>query len=188
MSTKRQVFFLHSAGSQGEGEGSDRFAVTLEQNLGQGYEVRHPIMPDPDQPAFNRWRGPLERELRALDDGALLIGHSLGGSVLLKVLSEARDFPRIAGLFLVATPFWGEGGWDVEEFVLGEHFAERLPVIPRVVLYHSRDDEMVPFAHLDRYARALPQAKVRPLDGFGHLFEAPCAELLADIRASFGGP
>jgi predicted alpha/beta hydrolase family esterase len=184
VSTKRQVFFLHSAGSQGKGEGSDRFAGLLEQGLGSGYEVRRPIMPEPDNPSFLRWRGPVERELCALDDGALLIGHSLGGSVLLKVLSEARDFPRIAGLFLVAVPFWGAGGWDVEEFVLGDDFAKRLPEIPRVVLYHSRDDDSVPFAHLDRYARALPLATVRPLDGFGHLFEAPCAELLTDIQAS----
>ncbi len=184
MSGKREVFFLHSAGSQGEGEGSEPFLHTLQRGLGRGYDVRHPIMPDPDNPAFSRWRGPVDAGLRALEDDALLIGHSLGGSVLLKVLSEGREFPRIGGLFLVAVPFWGSGGWDVDEFVLGEHFAERLPPISRVVLYHSRDDDSVPFAHLERYARALPQATVRALDGFGHLFEAPCPELLADIRAA----
>jgi predicted alpha/beta hydrolase family esterase len=183
MSARGQILFLHSAGPQGRGEGSDRFLATLERELCTEYELRAPKMPDPDAPAFDSWRERLEPELRALGDGALLVGHSLGGSVLLKVLSEAGRFPAIAGLFLVATPFWSARGWKVDEFVLREDFAERLPEIPRVFLYHSRDDDTVPFDHLELYARALPHATVRPLDAFGHVFEAPCPALLSDIRA-----
>ncbi len=130
-------------------------------------------MPAPDEPAFDPWRERLEPELRTLENGALLVGHSLGGSVLLKVLAEGGGFPRIGGLFLVAAPFWGARGWTLDEFVLREGFADQLPEIPRVFVYHSRDDDTVPFSHLELYARALPQATARPLDEFGHLFEAP---------------
>jgi pimeloyl-ACP methyl ester carboxylesterase len=38
-------------------------------------------------------------------------------------------------------------------------------------LFHSRDDEEIPIAHLDRYAKRLPMAEVYPLDGCGHLYE-----------------
>jgi predicted alpha/beta hydrolase family esterase len=183
MNTKRQLLFLHGAGNQGPGEGSDRFLANLQKELGAEYELRHPIMPKPDAPAFAPWRDRLEPELRALEDDALLIGHSLGGSVLLKVLSEGGGFPRFGALFLVATPFWGTKGWRVDEFVLREDFAKALPAIPRLFIYQSRDDDTVPSAHGELYARALPRATTRLLDGFGHVFEAPCPELFADIRA-----
>jgi predicted alpha/beta hydrolase family esterase len=182
--TRRRLLFAHSAGPQGDREGSGFLVAALRRGLGSGYDVRYPIMPDPDDPAYAPWRDRLEEELAALADGAILVGHSLGGSVLLKLLSERKPrtrVPHIAGLFLVATPFWGPEGWGVEEFRLRKDFAARLPRIPRLVLFHSRDDDEVPFAHLGLYARALPQATVRELDGYGHLFEHGCRELVEEI-------
>jgi hypothetical protein len=50
-------------------------------------------------------------------------------------------------------------------------------------MYHSRDDREVPFEHLERYRRSLPQASVRLLDGRGHEFnQAHFRELVSDIR------
>jgi predicted alpha/beta hydrolase family esterase len=138
-------------------------------------------MPDPDKPAYAPWKERLEKELAALEDEAIVVGHSLGGSVVLKVLSETKHTSPIAGIFLVATPFWGGSG-EVEEFALRKDFAARLPKTPRVFLYHSRDDDVVPFAHLALYGEALPRATVRELDGYGHLFKKRCRELVADIR------
>ena len=177
----RQVLFVHSAGPQGDRQGSGYLVASLRKALGAGYDVRYPIMPDPDHPAYAPWRAQLEKELAALDDDALLVGHSLGGSVLLKALSERRHEKRIAGLFLLATPFWGREGWQAE-FALREGFAATLPAIPSKVLYHSRDDDEVPVAHLALYARALPQATVRELDGYGHLFMKECRDLIEDIK------
>jgi uncharacterized protein len=178
MKATRQILFAHSAGPQGDREGSGPLVASLRRTLGSRYDLRYPIMPDPDDPAYAPWQERLENELAALDDDVILVGHSLGGSVLLKSLSERKPRRRIAGMFLVATPFWGA---ELDEFVLREDFAARLPRIPRVVLYHSRDDDEVPFAHLGRYARALPRATVRELDGYGHLFETGCRELVDDI-------
>jgi uncharacterized protein len=86
----------------------------------------------------------------------------------------------LAGLFLVATPF---GGPDFPEFALPPDFGIRLRDLSPVYLYHSRDDPEVPFADVERYSRALPQAIVRVLDGRGHEFnQAHFPELAADIR------
>lgn len=178
---KQQVLFVHSAGPQGPGEGSSAIVAGLRKALGAGYDLRSPIMPDPDDPAYAPWKKRVEAEFEGLDDSALLIGHSLGGSVLLKWLSERKHQRAVAGLFLVATPFWGP---QMQEFVLQEDFAGGLSAVPKVFLYHSRDDDVVPFAHLGRYARALPQATLRELDGHGHLFENVCDELVEDLRAS----
>jgi uncharacterized protein len=154
----------------------------LQKVLGSEYDLRHPTMPAPDNPAYAPWKKQLETDLAALRDDAMLVGHSLGGSVLLKYLSEKKHGKRIAAMFLVAMPFWGSPDWEVDEFVLRDGFGAKLPKTTRVFLYHSRDDDVVPFAHLALYARALPQATVRELDGYKHMFKKRCRELIEDIR------
>src|SRR5215470_16485399 len=174
----REVLFVHSAGPQGEHHGSDDFVRLLRAGLGDAYELRAPLMPAPDEPRYAAWAAHLD----AVAGGAtLLVGHSLGGSVLVKWLCETARRDALAGLFLVATPFWGT---DMPDWALRGDFAARLPPIARLFLYHSRDDDGVPFRHLARYARALPRATVRELDGYGHLFDRPFPELVADIEGS----
>ena len=160
-------------------DGSGQLAAHLERGLGDGYAVRAPEMPEPDNPRFEPWRARIEQELRSLGDDAILVGHSLGGSVLLKQLADAGHEKRIAGLFLVAVPVWGE---EMEEWMLPRGFGADLPSIPRVVLYHSRDDPHAPFSHMARYADALPGAITRPLDGDSHSFTEGLPELVDDIR------
>ena len=102
----------------------------------------------------------------------------------MKSLSEKKHKKRIAAMFLIATPFWGgPAGWQLDEFVLRDGFAATLPKIPRIFLYHSHDDDVVPFTHLALYTSALPQATVRELDGYGHLFKKKCRELVEDIKS-----
>jgi predicted alpha/beta hydrolase family esterase len=78
---KKQLLFVHSAGPQGQGQGSSYLLSTLQKVLGPAYDFRHPTMPKPDNPAYAPWKRRLEKELAALDDDAMLVGHSLGGSV-----------------------------------------------------------------------------------------------------------
>jgi predicted alpha/beta hydrolase family esterase len=148
--------------------------------LGGGYRVRAPRMPEPTHPHYATWA----RRIRSLLVGTrqpILVGHSLGASVLLKSLAEARRRRALAGLFLVATPFWGA---DFPEFALPPDFGARLRELSPIYFYHSRDDAEVPFEHLARFSRALPHAVVRALDRRGHEFnQARFPELTADIRS-----
>jgi hypothetical protein len=157
--------------------------ASLRAGLGRDYDVRLPLMPDSDAPRYDVWRDRLEDALAALPGEPLLVTHSLGGSMLLKTLSDRPRDRAIAGMFLVATPFWNNADPEIAEYALPDDFAARLPAIRKIFLYHSRDDTEVPFAHLGRYARALPRAVVRDLDGYGHLFDRPCPELISDIMA-----
>ena len=118
----------------------------------------------------------------APDGEAILVGHSLGASVLLKYVSEETADRPVAGLFLVATPYWGAEDWEVGEYELHPDFASKLPEDLPVFLYHSRDDEVVPFAHLALYAEKLPRATVREFDGRGHQFDADLSEVARDIE------
>jgi hypothetical protein len=106
----------------------------------------------------------------------------VGASVLLKYLCEERAENPAAGLFLLAAPHWGEDEfWKWDEARLPPDVAVKLSSIPRIFLYHSRDDEIVPFAHLARYAAKLPRATIREVDGRGHQFGNDLAEVAKDI-------
>jgi predicted alpha/beta hydrolase family esterase len=176
---KKQILFLHSAGPQGTHEGSSDLVAWLKKELSHDYNVHFPIMPDPDNPEYEAWREKIEEELDATEDGVILVGHSLGGSVLLKQLSEHPFNKKISGMFLIATPFWGK---EMDEYMLKNDFASRLPEIPVTILYHSRHDEMVPFSHLGTYAKKMPKAYVRELYGDDHVFADGIPELVKDIK------
>lgn len=180
---KRQVLFIQGAGNQREPEGSGALAAYLQQALGSDYDVLSPDMPDPDEPRYEAWKARIEKQLDALDDEPLLIGHSLGGSVLLKCLALGKHRRRVAGLFLVAAPYWGKDeDWQLE-WALPDDVVSRLPQISRMFLYLSRNDPHVPFAHLGQYRDKLPWATARALAGQEHSFTGGLPELVEDIRS-----
>jgi predicted alpha/beta hydrolase family esterase len=143
-------------------------------------------MPDPDHPRYLAWRNQIEQDLGKLYADALLIGLSLGGSMLLKYLAEGTDPRPIAGLFLVSVPDFGKQDWELE-YSVPDDFASHLPPIRHLFLYHSRSDEAVPFTSLLRYQEHLPQATVRMLDEKPHSFTEGLPLLVQDIKRLVSG-
>lgn len=181
---KQQVFFLHSAGAQGKHEGSDDFVSWLKSTLGSDYEVINPIMPNPEDPDYEPWKQALKKHLGSLEGDVVFVGHSLGGAVLLKYLTEEKINATVKGLSLVATPFWGaDKAWQYEPFTLPKNARELLPPIPHIFLYHSKSDQTVPFAHLAHYKRLFPASQSTALDGNSHAFENGLPQLTADIKS-----
>jgi predicted alpha/beta hydrolase family esterase len=165
------VLFLHSSGPQGPGEGSDPFCVRLRDELGGDYEVLFPLMPDTaTDPHYEPWRDRLVAELAALEGRVIVFGHSLGGSVALKHCAEAGYGDQVAGLVIVAAPFWGSEVWE-REWAMPEGWSGEGRSLPPTFLFHSRDDDVSPFSSLERFAKLLPEAEVQPLDGYGHLYD-----------------
>jgi hypothetical protein len=180
---KKQVLFIHSAGAQGPHQGSSGLLAYLKDSLGDEYNLLYPQMPNPENPEYTLWEVQLEKEFAALDGEVFLIGHSLGGSVLLKYLSEKRINRSISGLFIIAAPYWGmDDDWQVHEYALPENFGAKLPQISHIFLYHSRNDEVVSSAHLWRYKEKLPMAITHILDGDEHIFNNGLPKLVNDIN------
>ena len=177
---KQQILFIHGAGT-GAHEADSKLAASLQQALGAEYQVNNPKMPKENAPQYDLWKEELERQLVAFDGKVILVGHSLGGSVLLKYLSEEVVENPIVGLFLIAAPYWGAEGWDVDEYKLHEGVAAHLPEDLPIFIYHSRDDEIVSFTHLAMYAAKLPQANIRGFDGRGHQFNNDLSQVAIDI-------
>ena len=174
----RTVLVIHGAGEPRRRGGKVYWESMLGKDLRPRYLVRAPRMPQPTEPRYRNWARRIG-ELIAETANPVLVGHSLGASVLLKYLVDAAPRPSVAGLFLIATPFWGP---EFPEFALPPDFGARLRDVSPVYLYHSRDDAAVPLEQLEHYRRALPHALVRVLDGRGHEFnQHHFPELVADI-------
>lgn len=179
----RTVLVIHGAGEPRRRGGKVYWEPMLGTPLRPDYVVKAPRMPRPNNPQYRTWARRIA-QLIADNPNPVLVGHSFGASVLLKCLAEVAPRPSLAGLFLIATPFWGP---EFPEFALPPDFGARLRDVSPIYLYHSRDDPEVPFEHLERYRRALSQAIVRALDGRGHEFNEPqFPELAADIRSLRG--
>lgn len=177
------VVVIHGAGSQDEAQGSSQLVAYLRTALTPRHVIRVPSMPEPEQPAYDAWRRVLEREVAVAPEPVILIGHSLGGSVALKYLSECGHRPPIRALFLVAAPYWGAPQREGPEFTLRPGYAHALPPEIPILLYHSRDDAIVPVAHAERYRAELSRATVRIVDGCGHEFRDGLPELAIDLLA-----
>jgi hypothetical protein len=172
---------------QGGGEGAHDvdalLAASLQKALGAEYDVLFPRMPGESNPNIQTWKAKIAKELEALDGRVILVGHSLGGSALLKYLSEEKVEKPIAGLFLLSAPSWDEENWNFDDLRLPTDLAAKLSRIPRIFLYHNRNDETVPFSHLALHASRLPRAIVRESDRGGHQFGNDLANVASDIRA-----
>jgi predicted alpha/beta hydrolase family esterase len=138
-------------------------------------------MPHDDAPDFG-WGRQIGQEIGAIPGELILVGHSLGASMLLKYLSEHPLTHPLGGIFLLATPFWsGDEDWQ-KALALREDFVDSLPKAVPIFLYHSRDDEEIDVAHLALYAQKLPQAAIRELATGGHQFGNDLTLVARDIQ------
>jgi pimeloyl-ACP methyl ester carboxylesterase len=168
MAGTRQVLFIQGGGAGAHDEWDNKLFDSLRRELGDGYEVRYPRMPDEEDPSYARWSAAIWRELAALDDGAVLAGHSVGGTILVNALVERPPERRLAAIVLIAAPFVGAGGWPSDEFELPADLGARLPQGVPVHVFHGLRDETAPPSHADRYARVIPQAQLHRLPGRDH--------------------
>jgi predicted alpha/beta hydrolase family esterase len=181
-----QVLFLQGGGAGTYDDWDSKLVDSLRRELGSDYEVRYPRMPDEGDPDFGRWAMALRQELGELDDDAVLVGHSFGGTVIALGLSRDPSVRPLAGIFLIAPPFFGEGGWSSDEVAFGPDLGAKLPSGTPVRLYQGDLDGDVSPEHLDLYAKAIPQAKARKLAGRDHQLNDDLSEVAADIRELVG--
>ena len=87
MAETRQVLFIQGGGAGAHDEWDDKLVSSLSRELGGEYEVRYPRMPDEDDPGYAGWTPAVRREIEASDRGAIVVGHSVGGTILINALA-----------------------------------------------------------------------------------------------------
>ncbi|PKR87457.1 alpha/beta hydrolase [Pleomorphomonas diazotrophica] len=178
----RQVLFVQGGGAGVHDGWDDKLVRSLERELGEEYTVIYPRMPDEASPSYPAWKTALLDELSRLDEGAIVIGHSIGGAVLIHVLAEQYPRQKPGAILLLAAPFLGEGGWQSDEIAPLTHSATGFPADIPVLLYHGSADDEVPAEHLQLYAKALPSATTRVLAQRDHQLNNDLSDIATDIR------
>lgn len=160
------LLFLHGAGGFFED-------APLARGLADSLAARL-VMPQfsDDDMSFESWAVPMRAALDKLGPTDLVVGHSFGGSILVKVLSERAW--TVSRAVLLAMPNWGSAGWDVEEYALDQSEPAQ-----SLTLHHCRDDDVVPLSHLALNRADLPNAVSQAHDRGGHQFEGLEAEIPA---------
>lgn len=155
----------------------------LEKELGDGFKVLSPSMPNKTNARYEEWKIWLERLVPLLEDGAIFIGHSMGGIFLTKYFSESKSLKKVQAAVLVASPFDEEsGGESLAEFALPRSLEKFAAQVPEIYLVYSKDDPVVSFGEMGKYKRALPDAKTLIFSDRQHFNQESFPEIVDLIK------
>ncbi len=155
----------------------------LPDDLGGDFDVLAPRMPNGSNARYGEWKIWFERILELTDDGAILIGHSLGGIFLAKYFSENKVNKKIKAAILIGAPFDDDNMDEkLASFSLEKSLDEFARQAPEIYLFHSQDDPVVPFLQLEKYKKALPTAKPMIFQDSGHFNLEIFPEIAALIK------
>ncbi len=164
----------------------DNWKATLQEKLGDSFEVILPRMPNPFDARYAEWKIWFDKLVPFLSDGVTLIGHSLGGIFLAKYLSENKFPKTITATILVSAPFDDEEDEEsLVDFVLPPSLELFASQGGKIFLYQSKDDTSVPPIECEKYKKALPNARVMMFEDKGHFTQEEFPELVESIKNLF---
>ncbi|MFA6520678.1 MAG: alpha/beta hydrolase [Candidatus Paceibacterota bacterium] len=178
MKTKTQIFLIHGGNTfktqkdylyylktkkislEPKVRWSDAY---LDKELGGNFEIIRPRMPLQDNAKYGEWKMWFERHIPFLRNNIILIGNSLGGIFLAKYLSEHKFSKKILATILVCPPF--DNSLETkEELVGGFKLKGNLSLLEKnsknLSLLFSKDDDIVPVSHAEKYRNKLKKAKI----------------------------
>jgi pimeloyl-ACP methyl ester carboxylesterase len=179
---RRHVLFIQGGGTGTHDEWDNKLVDSLRRELGNAYEIRYPRMPAEDDPSYAAWGPAISEAIATLEHGAIVIGHSVGGTLLIHTLAERPPDVTLAAIVLIAAPFVGTGGWPGEDFELASNLGALLPARVPVHVFHGLEDAEVPTAHADLYVRAIPEAQLHRLPGRDHQLGNDLGDVATVIR------
>ena len=162
---------------------------TLPKQLGTEYQVAILDMPNKNVASYTEWKIQFEKTFEFLDKTVILVAHSLGTTFIMKYLTE-NNFPvKISQLHLVSPVFTEEGLFPWDDYLGNFNFdATRIPEVQgkcdKLFLYHSKDDNCVPFVQGEKVAAYLPQAKFEIFEDQGHFSCEEFPQLIENIKNS----
>lgn len=182
----RQVLFIQGGGAAVHDDWDDKLVASLRAALGPDYEVRYPRMPNEDDPSYAAWATAICSELASLDEGAVVVGHSVGATFLVHAIAERAPQREPGAILLISAPFVGPGGWETDEWTPQPALGDKLPRRVPIYLFYGLDDDTVPASHAQAYARAIPRAELRHLPGRDHQLNndlSDVADVIKSVRA-----
>jgi len=162
-----------------------KWRETLAHRFVDRSEIFMPTMPNKQNSRYDAWEIWFGLHMPLFRDDIILVGHSLGGVFLTKYLAENTLPVRVRTLALVAAPFEdtdGSGYYSLADFILPENLDNVPRQAGKILLYHSKDDPVVPFTELEKYSRALSGAETSVFEDQGHFLGEDFPELAEHIE------
>ena len=135
----------------------------FDKTLGKNFKIIRPRMPLQDYAKYRDWKICFESYIPYLKNNVILIGSSLGGIFLAKYLSENKFPKKILSTYLICPPF-DNSLIAKKELVGGFKLKSDLSLLEKnsknLYLLFSKDDEIVPVAHAEKYRAKLKNAKI----------------------------
>lgn len=162
----------------------------LDRELGRKFKIIRPRMPLQDNARYADWKVWFERHLPYLKGKFMLIGESLGGIFLAKYLSEKKLKKKPLAVYLVCPPF--DNTIPTEDLVGGFKLKPDLSLLEQntdnLHLLFSKDDDVVPVAHANKYRKKLPKVHITIYKSKNGHFQVPTfPEIVKMIKADAKG-
>ena len=149
----------------------------LQKDLGQNYDVIYPQMPNKFNARYSEWKIIFEKILPLLRNNLILIGHSLGGIFLAKYLSENDIIKKIKAVILISAPFNNVG-----DFKLSKNLISNLNKYKKIILIHSKDDQIVNYDEAEKYKKVLSNVELITFKDKGHFNQESFPEIVELIK------
>ncbi len=155
---------------------------SLQEKLGNGFEVIQPRMPSSLNAKYMEWKIWFEKFFPFLNDGLILVGHSLGALFLAKYLTKNKFPKKIKATFLIAPPFDSTDTESLADFIIPRDLNGLQNQGSKIFLIQSKDDPIVPFINHEKYRKLLPKSEVVIFENRGHFLQEEFPELVTLIQ------
>ncbi len=153
----------------------------LEKDLGRGYEVIRPKMPCKRNAKYIEWEIWLNNYLPLLKENIVLVGHSLGATFLIKYLLKNKFPKKISQLHLISAAIKGTDE-DLASFLPPKNLKPLEKICPKIFLWHSKNDPIVPFSDFKILSRQLVRAEKIIYKKRGHFNQKHFKALVKKIK------
>ena len=140
--------------------------------------------PNNDFADYKAWKILFEKMIPYLNNDSILIGHSLGGTFLVKYFNEKNNnefLERISKIILIS-PAFEDINWDLIWSFNFDKNLDNLKIIQdKIIIFGSRDDFVVPFSHFESFINILPKSKYKIFEDKGHFLIENFPELIKEI-------
>lgn len=151
------------------------------------YQIIRPEMPNKNMASYAAWKIWFEKIFPYLNNEKLvLVWHSLWAMFLIKYIGECWFPKKISQLHLMS-PVFDESDMDEDEKYTGD-FAYNAEIIKnlekhceQIFIYHSTDDNIVPYSHAQKITNYLPWVIFVTFHNKWHFLVPEIPEILENI-------
>ena len=161
----------------------------LAWGLSEDFDAFVPDMPNKQWADYEAWKIWFEKVFPYINKDKsiklIMVGNSPGSTFLVKYLSESRFPKRVDQLHLVSPAFDDEGliGEKLGNFKFNPANIRNIEEqVDHIFLYHSVDDDMVPFEHSQKFLKYFKKINFMKFEDRGHFKQPAFMEILQNIK------